>query len=225
MGAYRVYQTKVEMNGFKNYVYIIVDKRTKKAAVIDPSWDYERISSILHRLEVEVTAVLLTHLHIDHSYSAHQFVKDYPECRIYLSQKEYEYYGYSGEKIVTIDQNQIITVGATRISCLVTPGHTKGSVCYWLEDILFTGDTIFTEGCGICDGAGGDAVEMYHSIQMIKRIMSPQVRLYAAHSFGYGQGYTMEEVSKMNIYFQIEDIETFVQFRNRKGQNHLFKFR
>lgn len=225
MKSYQIYQTKVEKFGFINYVYFIIDKRTRKAAIVDPSWDYEKISQTARNMGIEVVAVLLTHLHIDHSFSAKKYVDNNPDCKIYLSKNEYEYYKYSGKGIVTLSHFEQIIIGDTAIRCLVTPGHTKGSACYWLEDAIFTGDTIFAEGCGICNTEGGSAVEMYYSIQMIKRLIPPSVKLYAAHSYGKGQGKSMEEISKINIYFQIENLDTFVGFRNRTGQKNLFGFK
>lgn len=127
MKSYQIYQTKVEKFGFINYVYFIIDKRTRKAAIVDPSWDYEKISQTARNMGIEVVAVLLTHLHIDHSFSAKKYVDNNPDCKIYLSKNEYEYYKYSGKGIVTLSHFEQIIIGDTAIRCLVTPGHTKGS--------------------------------------------------------------------------------------------------
>lgn len=225
MLTYLVYQMKVEQFHFKNYIYFIVNKATNKVAIVDPSWNYSAVINLLEKLKVKVDAILLTHSHFDHVYMTKILTSRYTDAKVYMSKVECQYYGYTAKNLVEIHDKDIIKLGDTDITCLLTPGHTKGSVCYLLEESLFTGDTIFVEGCGICNTLGGNPYDMYNSIQKIKKNVDPSVRIYAGHSFGKEQGYKLDEVAKQNIYFNIEDVEIFVAFRNRKGQNGLFNFK
>lgn len=224
MLTYDVYQMKVQNFGFINYIYIIVDKITKQTALVDPSWNYPAVLQRLEQLNVEVNALLLTHSHIDHVYMVDSLIKKYKTARVYISDIECQYYSYYAKNLVRLQDGDKIRIGKTDVTCILTPGHTKGSMCYQLQESLFTGDTIFSVGCGMCTSPGGDAYEMYHSIQKIKKEVEPHVRVYAGHSYGRKQGDKMMEIAKYNIYFHIDDINIFVAFRNRKGQHNLFEF-
>ncbi|WP_268964163.1 MBL fold metallo-hydrolase, partial [Paenibacillus sinensis] len=79
-------------------------------------------------------------------------------------------------------------LGDTQITCILTPGHTYGSACYLTSDHLFTGDTVFIEGCGLCDTVGGDPEQMFHSIQRIKSAINPMVQIFPGHSYGKNPG-------------------------------------
>lgn len=225
MITYDVYQLKVEQFGLKNYIYLVVDNATNKTAIVDPSWNYSTVLKLLDKLNVKIDIILLTHSHIDHTYMTNTLTKRYINANVYMSDIECRYYKYSTDNLVRIHNNDVIRLGETDVTCILTPGHTKGSMCYLLQESLFTGDTIFIEGCGICTASGGDAYDMYNSIQKIKNIVQPHVRIYAGHSYGRQQGERLKEVLKHNIYFQIDDAKIFVDFRNRKDQRDLFKFK
>ena len=93
-----------------------------------------------------------------------------------------------------------------------------------LPDGLFTGDTIFTEGCGSCSSQGS-ASSMFKTIQNIKNTVDPSVRIYPGHSYGKSPGSTLDYLLKENIYFQIDKENTFINFRMRKNQKNILCFR
>ena len=111
-----------------------------------------------------------------------------------------------------------ISVGRKKILCIETPGHTQGSMCFMVDDMIFTGDTLFMEGVGLCDMKGGDAGEMYESIRKIKKYISNTTRVFPGHAYYMPVGKTYMEVYNNNIYLQIEDKEKFIEFRNRKNR-------
>lgn len=224
MLTYDTYQLKVQEFGFINNIYLIVDKTTKETFIVDPSWNYSAVFNFIDKLDVKINGVLLTHSHIDHVYMVDRLIKKFENIKVYMSDIECRYYKYSMNNLKRLQDGDIIKLGETDVTCILTPGHTKGSMCYLLQESLFTGDTIFSEGCGMCTSLGGDARDMYYSIQKIKQVVGPNVRIYAGHSYGGQQGETLMEVSKGNIYFQINDIARFVAFRNREGQSKLYKF-
>ena len=97
-------------------------------------------------------------------------------------------------------------------------------MCYLLKDCLFTGDTVFIEGCGIAEAQTGAAGRLYNSIQKIKQNVDQTVLIYPGHSFGKAPGYPLSYLLENNIYFLLETEEHFVQFRTRKGQKGFFRF-
>ncbi|MBZ9609081.1 MBL fold metallo-hydrolase [Clostridium estertheticum] len=222
--TYYLYIIKTRCMQFYNYAYLGVDKASKNAFVVDPSWDISQILEILDKHEAKLEKVLLTHSHFDHTNMVTRLVRKF-NLDVYMSEEEIEYYEYNCINLNCIHDLEVINVGETKIKCLVTPGHTKGSTCYWSGDNLFTGDTIFMEGCGICDIPGGSAEEMYHSINRLKKIIPLDICVYTGHSFGEEPGKDMRYLNKKNIYFQIDNINHFVKYRNRKDNKGIFNFK
>lgn len=200
-----------------NYCYIVEDLFTKSAFIVDPAWELDQICNKLSELQVTLTAILLTHSHYDHVNLVYPLVERF-NATVYMAAKERDYYQFSCPRLIGLNDNDTIRIGNTNITCLLTPGHTAGGMCYLLEESLFSGDTVFTEGCGICNQEGGSAEDMFISFQRMKSVIPPHVRVYPGHSFGKAPGQTMEYLLQTNIYFLIENRDHFVNFRMRKNQ-------
>lgn len=221
--TYQVHLLRVRNPEFVNYTYIIVDKFSKEAVIVDPAWEIDLILDKIAHLNVKLHKILLTHSHFDHVNLAEILANRY-HAQVYISAVEQAYYHFQCENLNVVNHLDNIFIGKTKITCLLTPGHTAGGMCFLLEKSLFTGDTIFIEGCGMCDGGGGSAKEMFKSIQMVKKVINPVVRIFPGHSFGKVPGYTLKYLLNKNIYFQIEQEEHFINFRLRKNQNNIFSF-
>lgn len=218
-----IYMLKVSYLHFVNYSYIIFDKVTNKAAIVDPAWEYSSIKRLIEEIGAELSYILLTHSHFDHVNLVGKLVAEYGSV-VYMSSLEAEYYNFKCTSLCLIDDMDIIKLGNTYITCILTPGHTVGSVCYYVDNNLFTGDTLFIEGCGICDTEGGCPTKMYESIQKIKEVTNDNTVIYPGHSYGEDLGKPIEYVKLKNIYFQIDRVQDFVNFRMRKNQKNLYDF-
>jgi hydroxyacylglutathione hydrolase len=223
MDSHSIYPLKVRYLGFINFTYIVMDNRTKQIAIIDPAWEFSKIEALLQTLEGNLSTVLLTHSHFDHVNLVDAILDKYSPS-IYLSHREAKYYNFKCKNLNYFENRDNIMLGDTPISCMLTPGHTTGSACYLLPDSLFTGDTVFIEGCGLCNTVGGDPERMFNSIQMIKYAVDPGTKIFPGHSYGKKPGYTLNYLLRENIYFQINNKEQFIDFRMRKGQKNLFNF-
>jgi hydroxyacylglutathione hydrolase len=221
---HHVQKIKASFANIINYGYLVVDSASMNAALIDPAWEISKFQSIISDLGLRLTSIFLTHSHYDHVNLAETLANQY-NAQVYMSKKEIDFYKFKCPNLNSFNNNDKIYIGQTSIICLETPGHTHGGICFLLSDSLFTGDTIFIEGCGICCNYGGDPQEMYHSIQFIKNNISPDVKIYPGHSFGKNPGYPLNYLLKENIYFQFESIEHFVKFRMRPSQPNLFDFK
>lgn len=220
--SYDVHLLQVGAERFRNYNYIITDKYSNEAVIIDPAWDLNLILGQIRRLNVNPTSILLTHSHDDHVNLVRPLL-EYFDAKVYMSAAEIDYYSFDTENLVPFQDMDEIRLGRTLITCLVTPGHTAGGACFLLAGHLFSGDTLFTEGCGICNAPGGSADEMFNSIQRIKHIVPPHVCVYPGHSYGEAPGYTLGYLLQSNIYLLIDDKEVFINFRMRKNQQHILR--
>lgn len=216
-------QLKVRHLFFRNYTYIIVDKASQQAAIVDPAWELSTITDRLERLDVRLTAILLTHSHHDHVNLVNPLVDRFG-AQVYMSALEIDYYQFTSRNLNSVQDQDVITLGETGIACLLTPGHTAGGLCFLSAGSLFTGDTIFIEGCGICNCPGGSAEQMFDTIQRIKKTVHPGVRVYPGHSYGKKPGYTLAHLMNDNIYFLLGKKNYFVDFRMRENQPVFFPF-
>ncbi len=180
------------------------------------------IEAQLFRYRVNLSGVLVTHHHPDHIDLASNLAQTHG-CNIYLSDTEYHYYNMRLKPVVLLKDRVAFTLGGTSIFPILTPGHTAGSMCYLIDDVLFTGDTLFNEGTGLCSAKGGDPVQMFHSVQTLKRLIPDKTIIYPGHRYNSNLGLTFGLIKKYNIYLQIEDIDQFVKFRMRANKN-LFNF-
>ncbi|MCC8351936.1 MULTISPECIES: MBL fold metallo-hydrolase [Bacillus] len=224
MVTYAVHTIKTFHQGWTNYCYIIEDIVSRSAIVVDPSWELSKLTNKLSELEVDLSAILLTHSHYDHVNLVEPLSALF-HPQVYMSKTEIDFYQFRCKNLIALEDRETISIGMTKAQCLLTPGHTAGGMCYLFSESIFTGDTIFTEGCGICEDHGSSADDMFDSVQRIKSIVSPEVRVYPGHSFGQTPGQTIGELLKHNIYFQIDKREYFVKFRNRKNQRGIFDFK
>jgi len=208
---------------FKNYCYLIVHPETREAILIDPAWEIDKIEYQISICEAQLKAILLTHHHIDHVNLADFFANRY-NIPVRISRIEMDFYGFSCRHLVPINHPDELTFGQIRVRPIFTPGHTKGAICYWIEGALFTGDTLFIEGCGMCFGYGSNPSEMFDSLSYLKKTIFPEVHIYPGHSYGQEPGHSFAHLLENNIYLGFKNREDFIAFRMRKNQRGLLKF-
>ncbi|MED3024746.1 MULTISPECIES: MBL fold metallo-hydrolase [Bacillus cereus group] len=221
--TYNIFQLKVSSGSIINYCYIVLDRISRKSAIVDPAWDLDIIEDKLVELQTIPTHILLTHSHYDHVNLVNPLVERYGS-KVFMSAKEINFYKFDCHNLNELEDFETISLGNTLIQGILTPGHTAGGMSFLLSDSLFTGDTLFTEGCGLCDTFGGSPYEMFRSIQKIKKYVKPSVNIFPGHSYGKQPGLTFGHLLKNNIYCLFKDIDQFVAFRMRKNQKNLFDF-
>lgn len=203
-----------------NQCYLIYKGNT--GILIDPAWDYFLINNFLDKQQINLKAVLLTHSHPDHTNLANEFA-DKHDVPVFMSEKELSKHDFDCLNLVSFTHLQELKVENFCVIPLLTPGHTDGSTCYLIDQHLFTGDTIFIEGVGVCDLA--DVNKLYDSVQFIKRHLPSHTLFWPGHSFGQLPGKDLEYLLKNNIYFQLEDRKYFSDFRMRKNRPDPFLFK
>ena len=154
--------------------YILEDDQTNLAAVIDPGDEPELIQEALEKEGVEVRYLLLTHGHYDHTTAVPALHRVYPQADIYIDQADANGAGstlfpLTGEvdDLKLYDEGDVIRLGDHEIQVLHTPGHSPGSVTLKVEDVLFTGDTLFAGSCGRTDLRGGSYEQIMQSLKRL----------------------------------------------------------
>ena len=178
-------------NPYAENCYVISDDNGT-GVIIDPGSDAENISLQLKQIGVKPVAILLTHGHFDHV-GAVNYLKNEYNLQVYANIYEKgilsdasKIYVFGGEgEAVKVDKwvsdGDEICFGELKFKVLYTPGHTPGSCCYLIEDLLFAGDTIFYESIGRCDLPGGSFETIDKSIRLKIYTLDDNVTIYPGH--------------------------------------------
>lgn len=206
---------KVSSYFIENQCYLV--EKNKECILIDPAWNFDLIKNYILHHQLKLKGVLLTHSHIDHTNLADKFATEY-NIPIYIGKKEAEFFEFKCNNLMFVSHLDKINIGSFLVHSLLTPGHTIGSICYLIENHIFSGDTVFIEGVGGCYDKSSNPENLYYSIQYLKNYLPSSTVFWPGHSYGVQPGKDLSYLLKNNIYFQIDTIDHFVSFRMRKKQ-------
>jgi glyoxylase-like metal-dependent hydrolase (beta-lactamase superfamily II) len=188
--------------------YLVADLSGGKAAIIDPVWVFDPVSGMADSAFIDriletaadkgltIEWVLETHAHADHLTAADQIRQRTGAgiaCGRGVCSVQENFARVFDFKDMATDGSQfdrllseadIITLGASEIRVMETPGHTNDSVTYLVDDAAFIGDTLFAPSFGTarCDFPGGSAAHLYDSIGRI-HALAPETRLFLCHDY------------------------------------------
>jgi glyoxylase-like metal-dependent hydrolase (beta-lactamase superfamily II) len=195
--------------------YVVYDKVTKDAVVIDPVLDYDPASvttsiesisvvqAFVKEQQLNVHLILETHAHADHLSGAKELVKRFlPNAkigigeRITLVQKTFkEIFNFPSSFKTDGSQfhrlfknNETVKVGSLGFKVLFTPGHTPACASYLFDGFVFSGDALFMpdSGTGRCDFPQGDAHDLYRSISKCLYALPDNTRVFVGHDYQPG---------------------------------------
>tara|TARA_B100002052_G_C15738981_1_gene532296 strand:+ start:188 stop:949 length:762 start_codon:yes stop_codon:yes gene_type:complete len=160
-----------------NYSYLIFDEKNLLSAVVDPSESSPIIKEI-EKNNLKLKYIFNTHHHYDHV-GGNKKLKEKYNCKVVGFEKDKS---RIPEIDITLKDNQKWKNELFECSVLHIPGHTSGHICIYIKelDALFTGDTLFSLGCGrIFEGT---YEEMYKSLSKLKKFPS-NTKIYCGHEY------------------------------------------
>lgn len=208
---------RFEVNPFGENTYIIWDPISREAAIIDPGMynasEEQTIDRFIQAERLKLKMILLTHLHIDHTFGIDHIKLTY-DVPVYANQED-DFLGqrrqeqarmfHMQDKLnpITIDEfineGDVVTLGDEKILALHAPGHSPGSLLYYSPSSasLFSGDVLFQGSIGRTDLVGGNYGQLINSIH--KKIISlpPSTTVYPGH----GPATTIANELRSNPYF------------------------
>jgi glyoxylase-like metal-dependent hydrolase (beta-lactamase superfamily II) len=155
---------------FQENCWVIGNRRTGEAICIDPGDQPEEILAMAREMGVRIKAIANSHAHVDHILGVGG-IKEATGAKFFMHSAEapiaasaaataLRFTGQAAEQPPEPDFNpqdgDVVEVDGVRLTVIHTPGHTPGSLSYYTEGLLFSGDTLFAGSIGRTDLPGGD---------------------------------------------------------------------
>jgi glyoxylase-like metal-dependent hydrolase (beta-lactamase superfamily II) len=205
-----------------NFIYLIGDRETGEAVVVDPAYDPQAILDLLEADGMRLVGALGTHFHADHvggNLFGHSIVGiadllERTQVPIHLQSDEVEWVtkttGVTESHLVGHASGDTVMVGEIPITLIHTPGHTPGSQCFLVDGHLVAGDTLFLNGCGRTDLPGSDPEQMYYSLTQRLGAVPDDAVLYPGHLYSEKPSATMAETRQRNVVFRPQSLEQWL---------------
>ena len=217
-----IFFRQLELGPMQNYVYLIGDPTTKKAAVVDAAWDIDAIVDAAAAEGYEITADLVTHFHPDHlggNLMGHQItgaaeLSAKVPAKVYLHRAELPFVqrltGLSASDVVPVDGGDDVAIGNLKVKMVHTPGHTPGSQCFLVGNALVSGDTLFIGSCGRVDLPGSDPGDMYRSLTQVLGGLPDDTLLYPGHNYADRPKSTIGDEKRRNPMMRFSNLADFL---------------
>ena len=162
-----------------NFCYLVGCEKTRKALVIDPGSDVERIVSEAEVEGLEIESIVNTHAHGDHT-AGNAKLKALTGASIIIHTLDADGYPRAD---VRLSDEKTLQLGEITFDVIHTPGHTPGGICLHAQGQLFTGDTLFVGDSGRTDLAGGHRPTLGASIRRLMELPDDTV-VWPGHDYG-----------------------------------------
>ena len=183
---------------FAVFTYIVACPQTKEGVIIDPAGENEKILSAVREEGIRVRYILNTHGHADHvmGNEALKLAVSAPTCmheadnRFFSSDRIRELsikelgLPPTGAVEMELKDGDLLEVGTLVIKVIHTPGHSPGSVCFYVQGNLFTGDTLFVGAAGRTDLTGGSLDTLIESIRQKILVLPRDTVIRPGHDYG-----------------------------------------
>ena len=205
-------ETDFSIRSFKggyddNLTYLVSCMRTGNQFLVDASIQLNQIDSFINKRGL--IALFITHTHGDHIAYLDEYLDAFPNL-VVMVYKESEH-KINCDYIKPVKQNDIVTVGQLTVEILYTPGHYNDSICYYIDGVLFTGDTLFVGRTGRTISKGSDIKKLYKSVYGTILNLPESTIIYPGHDYGPKMSITIKENISISPLLRAEDEDDFIK--------------
>ena len=175
--------------------YLVCDETSRLGFIVDLGGYSKELKNIIEKNDIQIQYIVLTHGHGDHIGGVQEHLKDFPDAKVVCSRAEEkmlldpelnEAHHFGPEKVsfkpdILVDDGDTLTVGNMTMKFIMTPGHTEGGMCILIDDVLFSGDTLFCRSIGRTDLAGGDFRTIMESIKKKLFLLPDETQVLPGH--------------------------------------------
>ena len=192
------------------YTYLIASKKGREALIIDPVLEnVQKYIQILNELDLKLVKVIDTHIHADHITGASKLNKE-TNCSTVMGE-----HTPADTVKIKVKNNEIINIDGLKIKTIYTPGHTKDSYSFLMNNYLFSGDALLINGTGRTDFQGGNPQDSYESIFNKLLKLPEETLLYPGHDY---KGESVSSIGKEKINnprLQVGNMDEYVEIMNK----------
>ncbi|MFQ6678541.1 MAG: MBL fold metallo-hydrolase [Fidelibacterota bacterium] len=191
----------------ENFQYILACLRTNTFIAVDAALPLDQIESCLSGYPL--AAMLITHTHGDHIAFIDEYLDTYPNMLVIVHKM-------SAERIQALNvyptiDNEKIQIGQLNLHILHTPGHFPDSSCYVLENIVFTGDTLFVGRTGRTVSQGSNTRLLYQSVYEKLLTLPLDNVIYPGHDYGQFPTISIRKNVEISPLLQAKNEQDFIK--------------
>jgi len=188
-----------------NFSYIVYDEKNSIGAIIDPSWDLEKLLVFLEKNNITAKYIINTHTHFDHILG-NDHISEITKAEIIQHEKSTQ------KKERSVVDHENISIGELNLEVLYTPGHSEDSICLIVnKESIITGDTLFVGNCGRVDLPGSNPEKMYDSLSKVANLDDSLV-VYPGHNYGSTPTSTILNEKTNNPMLNFKTKEAFLKY-------------
>jgi len=191
------------------YTYLIASDKGREALVIDPVLENVGLYiRLLKELDLKLVKVIDTHIHADHITASSKLKKE-TNCTTIMGE-----HTPSNTVEIKVKNDEIIYADNLEIRVIYTPGHTKDSYSFLMNEYLFSGDALLINGTGRTDFQGGNSKDSYNSIFNKLLKLPEETLLYPAHDYNGMNVSSIGKEKKFNPRLQVTSESEYVDIMN-----------
>ncbi|OVE81418.1 Zn-dependent hydrolase [bacterium K02(2017)] len=192
------------------YTYLLACPTTKEAIIIDPVIEFvDSYTDLLKNDHLSLKYILDTHVHADHITGAGT-LRDLTGAQSAMSE-----ISKTDCIDIRLKDNDILKFGKYTLKALYTPGHTSCHLTYQVDNLLFTGDCLFINGCGRTDFQGGSAADQWESVVNKLYQMPQDYLVYPGHDYKNHHVSCIAQEIKLNPRFKNKTKESFIEYMDK----------
>jgi glyoxylase-like metal-dependent hydrolase (beta-lactamase superfamily II) len=191
--------------GDRNFGYLVADENTKDALLIDPSYSPALLIDYANNKGFNIKYIFNTHNHSDHTNGNKEAAKRTGISPLCYKDKD----PLTRQKV---EDGTRFPLGTLAAIIMHTPGHTKDSICIYIGDAVFTGDTLFVGKVGGTD-FGKQAITEYHSLHDKLLALPPETLVFPGHDYGTAPQSTILKELNSNPFLVQPDLDSFIDLK------------
>ncbi|HZO10588.1 MAG TPA: hydroxyacylglutathione hydrolase family protein [Nitrososphaeraceae archaeon] len=196
---------QIPVGSMLNFSYIVYDEKNSIGAIIDPSWDLEKLLVFLEKNNITAKFIINTHTHFDHILG-NDHISEITKAEIIQHEKSTQ------KKERSVVDHENISIGDLNLEVLYTPGHSEDSICLIVnKKSIITGDTLFVGNCGRVDLPGSNPEKMYDSLSKVANLDDSLV-VYPGHNYGSTPTSTILIEKTNNPMLNFKTKEAFLKY-------------
>jgi len=187
-----------------NFTYLVSENSTGRSLLVDAAVP---VKTILDHCAAKPEALLITHSHGDHIAYINEYLASFPGLKIIAGANT----AISDEyNIIKMIENDIYPLGKLAFKIIETPGHLSDSICFHLNNILFTGDTLFVGRTGRTVNSGSNIADLYNSVYNKILLLDKKTMIYPGHNYGEAPYISLEENIKLSPLLNALNVDDFI---------------